>query len=80
MRYSYAVVFSIESPLTTAPEVLNLSNLDYAFHVSSSSLHDGGDDASVVLERKNGHKAMAISSFFKYFVVSFPRSSTVIFI
>ena len=44
--------------------VLNCSNLDCILQVSFSSLHDGGDDVFVILERKNGQKAMATSFFF----------------
>lgn len=43
--------------------VLNCSNLDCILQVSFSGLHDGGDDVFVILGRKNGQKAMAISFF-----------------
>lgn len=50
--------------------VLNCSNLDCILQVSFSSLHDGGDDVFVILERKNGQKAMAIFFFFGNFLLS----------
>lgn len=78
MRYSCAIVVSDDSLMITASEVLSFSNFDYLLQVSSNSFHDDGEDVIVILERKNGQKAMVIPFFLKFVVVLFLRRSTVL--
>lgn len=51
--------------MITASEVFSFSNFDYLLQVSSNSFHDDGEDVIVILERKNGQKAMVIPFFSK---------------